>query len=198
MTHDIRICFLGDSLVNGTGDDTALGWAGRLCAKARAGGALLTYYNLGIRGNTSKDILARWQNECALRVPAGIDGRIVLSCGVNDTVMQGRATRLTIDESCASVREILTHAAAKYKTIMVGPPPVNDDAQNERIKTLAIAFAGEAQAVGVSYIEIFAQLVKDARYRQELAENDGAHPRSAGYAAIAECIAASAGWWFRL
>jgi lysophospholipase L1-like esterase len=32
MTNDIRICFVGDSFVNGTGDETALGWAGRLCA----------------------------------------------------------------------------------------------------------------------------------------------------------------------
>lgn len=36
MTQDIRICFIGDSLVNGTGDEAALGWAGRLCAMANA------------------------------------------------------------------------------------------------------------------------------------------------------------------
>ena len=36
MTQDIRICFIGDSLVNGTGDEAALGWAGRLCACAMA------------------------------------------------------------------------------------------------------------------------------------------------------------------
>lgn len=34
MKDDIRIGFIGDSLVNGTGDAMALGWAGRLCATA--------------------------------------------------------------------------------------------------------------------------------------------------------------------
>ena len=57
MTKDIRICFVGDSLVNGTGDEMALGWAGRLCAMAHTRGSSVTYYNLGIRRNTSKDIL---------------------------------------------------------------------------------------------------------------------------------------------
>ena len=35
----MRICFIGDSFVNGTGDDDCLGWAGRLGAGARPGGA---------------------------------------------------------------------------------------------------------------------------------------------------------------
>lgn len=26
----MRICFIGDSFVNGTGDDTCLGWVGRI------------------------------------------------------------------------------------------------------------------------------------------------------------------------
>ena len=33
-----RICFFGDSFVNGTGDDDALGWVGRLCAAERRAG----------------------------------------------------------------------------------------------------------------------------------------------------------------
>ncbi|HZC55143.1 MAG TPA: hypothetical protein VE396_03730 [Xanthobacteraceae bacterium] len=32
----IRICFFGDSMVNGTGDDACLGWVGRICAAAGA------------------------------------------------------------------------------------------------------------------------------------------------------------------
>ena len=196
MTQDIRICFLGDSLVNGTGDETALGWAGRLCANANARGASVTYYNLGIRRNTSKDVLLRWQHECALRLPAGIDGRVVLSCGVNDTVIEAGATRLTLDESFRSVREILLHAAATYKTIMVGPPPVNDDAQNQRIKIISEMFARESQTLGVPFIEIFSHLVGDMRYRREIEDSDGAHPRSGGYTRIAQLIGESSAWWF--
>lgn len=197
MTQDMRICFLGDSLVNGTGDETALGWAGRLCAHANAGGAAITYYNLGIRRETSRDVQRRWQQECALRLSSVIDGRIVLSCGVNDTVMEGGATRLNLRESCASVREILKHAAAKYKTIMVGPLPVGDDAHNARISAISAAFARAARALAVPYIEVYSPLVGDAQYRREIAAGDGAHPRGAGYARVADIIRASRDWWFR-
>jgi acyl-CoA thioesterase-1 len=88
MTEDIRICFIGDSFVNGTGDDTALGWVGRVCAAARGRGVGLTAYSLGIRRDTSVDVLARCEREWSRRLPAGIDGRIVLSFGVNDTVIE--------------------------------------------------------------------------------------------------------------
>lgn len=54
MAQDIRICFIGDSFVNGTGDETALGWTGRLCAAAHARGFPVTYYNLGIRRKRSR------------------------------------------------------------------------------------------------------------------------------------------------
>ena len=51
---EIRICFIGDSLVNGTGDEAALGWAGRLCAMANESDIPVTYYNLGIRRYSAK------------------------------------------------------------------------------------------------------------------------------------------------
>ena len=43
----MRICFIGDSFVNGTGDDDALGWPGRVVSMARSKGLDVTYYNLG-------------------------------------------------------------------------------------------------------------------------------------------------------
>ena len=119
MTQDIRICFIGDSLVNGTGDEAALGWAGRLCAMANASNIPVTYYDLGIRRNTSKDILLRWENECTLRLPDSCDGRIVLSCGVNDTAIENGKTRVNPVGSCANVRSIL-RGAKQYTVLMVG------------------------------------------------------------------------------
>ena len=62
---DIRICFVGDSLVNGAGDPECLGWTGRICAGARGDGYDVTYYNLGVRGQTSADIASRWHEETA-------------------------------------------------------------------------------------------------------------------------------------
>ena len=59
----MRICFIGDSFVNGTGDDDCLGWTGRICSAARRRGRDITLYNLGIRRDTTADIAARWERE---------------------------------------------------------------------------------------------------------------------------------------
>ena len=195
MTQDIRICFIGDSLVNGTGDEAALGWAGRLCAMASASDIPVTYYNLGIRRNTSKDILLRWESECTLRLPDFCDGRIVLSCGVNDTAIENEKVRVNSAESCANVRAIL-RGARRYTVIMVGPPPVLDDEQNERIEDLSVAFASETQTLGVPYIDLFSALCSDDAYKREVERNDGAHPRNEGYSKMARIIGTSPSWWF--
>lgn len=55
MNRDIRISFVGDSFVNGIGDQAGLGRAGRLCVWAMAKGLPITYYNLGIRSDTIRD-----------------------------------------------------------------------------------------------------------------------------------------------
>lgn len=195
MSQDIRICFVGDSFVNGTGDETALGWAGRLCAAAYAHGVPVTYYNLGIRRDTSKDVLRRWETECALRLPDSCDGHVVLSCGVNDTVIENGASRVSPEDSRANLQAIL-RAATKYKTLVVGPPPVSEDEQNERIGALSRALAEEASALDAPYIDLFSSLVGDAAYRREILANDGAHPRSSGYKKIANIILSSTRWWF--
>lgn len=194
---DIRICFLGDSFVNGTGDDDALGWVGRVCADARAAGADVTCYNLGIRRQTSRDVLARWRAECAPRLPAGCDGRLVLSFGVNDTTLENGVPRVAHAEACATLRRLLIETAALPR-VMVGPPPIDDDAQNARIATLAAEFARICADGGVPWVDLYAPLVADPVYRAEVAANDGAHPRRGGYARMAAIVLASPHWWFHL
>lgn len=194
--NDIRICFVGDSFVNGTGDESALGWAGRLCRDAHAQGVPVTGYNLGVRRETSRDICRRLEAECTPRLPADCDGRIVLSCGVNDTSWEDGATRVPFDESVARLDEMLAFAS-RYPCLVVGPPPVDDDDQNVRIKALSAAFADLAARRGISFVELFAPLVNDAEYRRMVRAGDGAHPSAAGYEHMARVISSSPGWWFR-
>lgn len=195
LMTDIRICFIGDSFVNGTGDETALGWAGRLCALAHEGGVPITGYNLGIRRDTTRDVLNRWENECARRLPDTCDARMVVSCGVNDTMIEHRQMRVCHDDSLENVRQIL-RAASRYKLLMVGPPPVGDDAQNDRIRVLSEGFSRVARMLNVSYIALYAPLVSDTDYVRDAAGGDGAHPGSKGYEKMARIIKASPSWWF--
>src|SRR5688572_16896883 len=104
---ELRICFLGDSFVNGTGDAEGLGWVGRICRAARGRGHDVTCYNLGIRRETSRELRARWQREAALRLPADATSRLVFSFGVNDTTAEGLTTRVPLAESLDNARAIL-------------------------------------------------------------------------------------------
>jgi len=120
MSTDIRICFLGDSLVIGTEDDSILGWPGRVCAGARARGIPITHYNLGIRRETTSDLLLRWKEECHRRLPSICDGRLVISTGVNDTSLDGGRPRVKPEESIANIQCLLSEAMV-FRVLVVGP-----------------------------------------------------------------------------
>jgi len=64
---EIRICFVGESFVNGTGDPEFLGWTGRVCANVYQKGYEITYYNLGVRAETSRYLKQRWRKEVSYR-----------------------------------------------------------------------------------------------------------------------------------
>ena len=56
--------FIGASMTAGYGDPKGLGWVGRVVARTQHPDLDLTAYNLGVRGNTSGDVVARWGAEC--------------------------------------------------------------------------------------------------------------------------------------
>lgn len=196
---DLRICFIGDSFVNGTGDPACLGWAGRLCEAVFQQGQEITYYNLGIRRQTSRDIAQRWQAEVAARLPEGCDGRIAFSFGVNDTTIEDGKVRVPLAETLEHTRHILLSAKQRYPTLLVGPPPVLDEAHNQRIARLSEQLATICEAAAVPYLEVFMLLQQSSVWRAELASNDGAHPRATGYAALACQIEQWSPWqaWLR-
>ncbi|HEX9625995.1 MAG TPA: GDSL-type esterase/lipase family protein [Acidiferrobacterales bacterium] len=191
---DTRICFVGDSLVNGTGDPDCLGWAGRLCARARQAGHDVTYYNLGIRRDTSADIAARWLDEVSARLPEGIDGRVVFAFGVNDTVLEDGAMRVTTGATLDNARAMLGACRGRWPLLWIGPTPLLDDAHNLRIKVLSRHFAGLAAELDVPYLEVFDALRGLPAWTAELRAGDGAHPGADGYAALAELVAQWPTW----
>ena len=71
--NEVRICFVGESFVNGTGDPDCLGWAGRICVNANRKGYEITYYNLGVRRETSSELKNRWLTEVSYRLPKEYD-----------------------------------------------------------------------------------------------------------------------------
>jgi lysophospholipase L1-like esterase len=194
MTRDIRICFIGDSFVNGTGDEEKLGWAGRLCALSEHQHCQITYYNLGIRRNTSTDIKNRWAHECRARLPETSENHIVFSFGVNDTVIENNTQRVNKETSIENAKLMLSQASKSYKTLMIGPPPIDNPEQNIRIQTLDQAFQSVCKTLSIPYLSVINQLLAEPIWLKEVSSNDGAHPKSKGYSFLAHLIKSWEQW----
>ncbi|WP_227979094.1 GDSL-type esterase/lipase family protein [Nocardia spumae] len=189
MVGDVRVCFVGDSLVAGVGDRGCLGWAGRLAGRAAAAGVPLTYYNLGVRRQTSSDIAARWEAECAQRLTAGTDARVVFSFGINDTLWENGAVRVPVEESAANLRRLLRRSAELGWTVLVvAPPPCADAEHNSRTVELDDRFTEICDRERVSYLRIHQPLRHNDIWMRELRAGDGYHPDAPGYEQIASLI----------
>lgn len=195
--RDIRICYVGDSFVNGTGDPQKLGWCGRLSEMSQNNERQITHYNLGIRRETSADILKRWKSEVSCRLIDSGDIYLVFSFGVNDTVWEEGKVRIELNDSLRNLEKMLLDAKENYPVIMIGPPPVEDEEQNERIKRYDEAYKEFCKEHFVSYLSIFDTLVTNEIWSKEVSDNDGAHPSDKGYKLLAETVYHWDTWWFK-
>ena len=189
---------MGDSFVNGTGDPSYWGWTGRVCIAAHQHGHDITAYNLGVRGDTSSDILDRWFSEVSLRLSSPEESRVVFSFGVNDTTLEQGKLRVNPQNSLENTRQILTAARARFPVLMVGLAPIADLDQNLRISDLSQQFNQICQTLDIPYLDIFSALKASPTWMKEVAENDGAHPREAGYTELAQSVQNWSAWqdWF--
>lgn len=185
----MRICFFGDSLVNGTGDDEGLGWVGRLVAGARRRGKDITYYNLGVRRDTSADVAARWAEEASRRLPVEHEARLAFSFGANDCADdEAGNARLPLESSLANAEAILRGAIGRAPTLMIGPFLPGDERIERRVLALSRELAQICANLGVPYLETQSFISTCEIWRRESKAGDGAHPNRGGYAALAGFI----------
>jgi len=207
----LRICFVGDSITAGTGDDQYLGWPGRLCATERAKGHDVTLYNLGIRSDTSPLIAARWRAECEARLPPPYPAALMFAFGINDTAEElAGSLRVRPADTIRIARQILGEAKAWLPTLMIGPVAVDEskmplriglvrrDWRNQRVQQTARDLAAVASEVGVPYLDLYSLIGNDPAFSRALAAGDGVHPSSEGYAILATAIGSWMAWraWF--
>jgi len=194
--EDIRICYIGDSFVKGIGDPHKLGWTGRLSYMSQNSQRAITHYNLGVRGDTSTNILTRWEREAKVRLPNFSINCVIFSFGVNDTIVEKGITRVPIAQSMKNLRDILGVAKVKYNILMIGPPPIDNEQQNISIKAYDEAYNSVCNMLGVNYLSIFDKLVNDEVWMSDVRDNDHVHPRANGYELLSQYIYNWNGWWF--
>ncbi len=194
----LRICFFGDSLVNGFGDEEFLGWPGRLCREEVKKGFEITCYNLGIRGNSSADVLNRWEHETSVRQKEGVETRLVFSYGINDCRIEDGMRRLLLQKSIENTTAILEKATNNYSVLFIGPPPVKDAVLSENILELTGHIEKVCGSFNAGCFDLCSMLMNDEKWKRFHEYSDGYHPVSGGYEMIADAIRSWDKWssWF--
>jgi lysophospholipase L1-like esterase len=194
MNKAMRICFIGDSFVSGAYDADCLGWAGRICASARARGHDVSPYNLGVRGETSAQIAKRWRAEAECRQSPQQEGRLVFEFGVNDTREVNGKPQMDAAQSLAVARDLLGSAARWKPTLMVGPPPGNDEPRNARVKLLSEQLNALCAELDVPFFDSCSPLMGSPSWMASVRAVDGTHPSAAGYLEWAKLIDEWSAW----
>jgi acyl-CoA thioesterase-1 len=189
--RDVGIVFVGASLVAGVGDPKGQGWVSRVVGRTHSSDLELTAYNLGVRGDTTADVLARWKSECAPRWRGRAEKRLVVSVGGNDA-----ATGVTLARHRLNLANILDDAAsAGIGTFVVSPPPVDDDDLNAKLDVLVEAQADVCSRRGVPFVDCFRPLLGHEQWQSDLAASRVPHhPGQAGYGLIAWLVLHN-GWY---
>jgi lysophospholipase L1-like esterase len=208
-----RICFIGDAFTVGAGDDTVLGWVGRLALAEWQHNHDVTIYNLGIRGASTRTLRHHWRGECEARLPQGCNGRLVFMFGGNDAKeVVGTGVEVPIEESVANARAMLAEAAAWLPTLWVSLIPMSatrpyprllPDApeyrfDNQRQAAYTQRYAKVARELAVPFLDIHTPLLHDPAWQDLTQAGDGSNPNAQGYARIAALISAWPAWraWF--
>ncbi|MFC7487755.1 GDSL-type esterase/lipase family protein [Knoellia sp. CPCC 206453] len=194
--RDVAIVFMGDSLVAGVGDPKGQGWVTRVVGRTAHPEVEFTAYNLGVRGQTSGDVLARWHTECPPRWKSRSERRLVVSYGANDI-----AAGVTLARHRLNLANILDEAASTgVAAFVVSSPPTSDEAFNEKLAVLVEAQADVCARRSVPFVDCFRPLLGHDQWRSELAASrDGHHPGQAGYGLIAWLVLHN-GWneWLQI
>lgn len=188
--EDLRVCFLGDSLTFGQGDQAGLGWPGRVVLDAWAEGLDLTGYNLGVRGDTGAQIAARAVLEVKGRFRSGDRKAVTIAFGANDIGQD-----LPLGDSLAALEALLDWAQESALTAFVLPPPLFPDPMADALAaSMTSAMAKVCAERQVAFLDTRDGGVDWGLWWSEARAGDGVHPHSGGYESLARAFMAWPAW----
>ena len=200
----MHILVFGDSITYGAWDENG-GWVQRLREYIDRKNLhdkefYCLVYNLGVSGDTTKDILERFENESKARLEDEKDIVFIFSVGTNDCHFLNNEKRLDIDERVFEKNlEKLIALASKFssKIIFTGHTPIDESKMNPlpwnpkfSAKNIYIEkYNGIIKSVctrkKIHFVEIYSHF-KKGNYKSLL--HDGDHPTSAGHEKIYQLI----------
>jgi len=189
MTHYL---VFGDSVTQGFNDLTG-GWVQRL----RESLTLDDYvYNLGVDGDTSVGLTARFEAELKLRLSTeGNPNYILIAIGSNDSAFNHELNQswVPVEKYQSNLRQLIkTGRQYTDKIILISPEPIeqskvdpipwepNLSYRSELVRQYNQAMKAVAEAEKLKFVDLFNLLPPE--YIRTLA--DGVHPDAAGHAMI--------------
>ena len=183
----MTICIFGDSIVWGASDCEKGGWAD--CLKNHLMDDDIDVYNLGISGDTTEDLLKRFDTEAEARNP----DIIIFAIGINDSLSLDKDGLIKFQKNIST----LVNKARKFtnKIIFIGLTNVDES----RTTPYLSEETGEAynnQSIGeydeiiksfceennLTFVDVLGLLIND----DDLC--DGLHPGSIGHQKLFEAI----------
>jgi len=195
------LCF-GDSITFGKGESPHTGWVGRLKAYFEPQSEHNEVHNLGIPGNTSTDLLKRFDIESSSRIRVrGYESKylILLAIGCNDSKWNGAPednNPVTIEADYEkNIRELIKIAHSykekvrehKTEVAFIGLIPVDETLtlpfeetsfQNSRVKLFNAIAKKVCKENNVSFLELFEPFSAE---NYPLLLQDGLHPNTKGF-----------------
>ncbi|MCZ4282744.1 GDSL-type esterase/lipase family protein [Kiloniella laminariae] len=204
-----RICFVGASVMEGMGDSEKLGLPGRLALLESKRGRDFIHYNLGVRGQTIREIAKRAVEECLARLGNSTDIGIVFASGSNDfATLDGNLPRTPPHRAFKQFRELALRLREVAPVLALGPTPVEETKMPvlSPLTNMMFYFNNQTLATGsegyqhvcveekIPYIDLFSLLQNSPEYLAGLNENDGLHSNAKGYQAMAKVLSVSSEW----
>ena len=190
----------GDSITFGKGDSLEGGWCGRLKKYFENMGGNHRLYNLGISGNTTEDLLERFDIEAKARIKFKREGDrhiIIFSIGINDSMLftENETPRIEMDIFKNNIQTLIDKSKSYTKeVIFIGLTPVDESLRinrkgesliNERIEEFNNLIKEICQKNSVPFLDMFQELLK-VDYKKLL--SDGLHPNHEGHQKMYELI----------
>lgn len=188
----MNICVFGGSIAYGAFDQEKGGWVNRLEAMLDD----CKIYNFGIIGDTTEDLLERFDTDIAKKNP----DMIIFSIGINDSmyIPKDKNNRINLDKFKENIKKLMEKASRiTKKVVFVGLVPVEESKVspipwrpschylNAEIEKYNQAIDDLCKANGMIFVDINSEM-KKINYPELL--NDGIHPNSKGHKFIAQRI----------